>query len=244
QARRLMTNEANAAVKGALKAGAQEVVVNDSHGTMCNIYVSSLSSQAKLISGTPKRLGMMEGINSNFDAAIFIGYHTRSGSQGILNHSYNSRVVRGIKINGEDYGEFGMNALVAGDHGVPVVFVSGCHLLIEEAKNHIKNIHSAEVKRSINRVTSENLHPDVACERIEKGVVHALQNKSLYQSYQLNANNLTFDLMFKDTLMADVAATLPIIEKSDLECVRFNTNNITNGYLIIRSLIMMTNNYA
>jgi len=48
--RRLMTEEANAAIKGAFEAGATEVVVNDSHGSMRNLLIEELHPAAKLIS--------------------------------------------------------------------------------------------------------------------------------------------------------------------------------------------------
>src|SRR5690625_5012441 len=128
QARVLMTNEANAAIKGAVQAGADEIVVNDSHGSMRNICIEMLSEEARLISGSPKRLAMMEGITQDFDAAIFIGYHAKSGSQGILNHTYSGKAIGQVKVNDVEYGEFGLNALIAGEYNVPVVFVSGCDL--------------------------------------------------------------------------------------------------------------------
>lgn len=239
QARILMTHEANAAVKGALKAGAKEIVVNDSHGTMRNIYVELLEKEAKLISGSPKRNGMVEGIDENFDAAVFIGYHTKSGSQGILNHTYNGRVVSSIKINGEELGEFGINALVCGELDVPVVFVSGCNLLAEEAKSLIENIYTAEVKRTVNQVASENVHPEVAREMIEDGVAEALENYQSIKPYRLEGEAFHFELEFYKTLQADMAAILPFVKEKDPLTVEFRTDNVTDGYRIIRSLLMM-----
>lgn len=244
QARKLMTNEANAAIQGALEAGARDIVVNDSHGTMRNIDPELLRKEAKLISGSPKRLGMMEGIDSRFQAAIFIGYHTRSGSEGILNHTYNGRVVSKVKINNQEFGEFGINALIAGEYGVPAVFVSGCNLLVEEAKKHIQNIHSAQVKHTINRVTTESLHPDMACELIKNGVIQALQHNEIVKPYKLTNRNYDFELYFTNTLLADVAETLPLVQRKDPLCISYRVDNIIEGYLILRSLIMMANNYV
>ena len=74
RARRLMTQEVNAAVEGALQAGASYILVNDSHGTMRNILPELLHPEADLITGSPKPLSMMQGIDPTFDAAFFIGY--------------------------------------------------------------------------------------------------------------------------------------------------------------------------
>src|SRR5882762_1264788 len=74
--RRLMTAEANAAVEGALAAGATQVLVNDSHWFMRNLLAEELHQTAELVSGDPKPHSMMQGIEQQggFDAALFIGY--------------------------------------------------------------------------------------------------------------------------------------------------------------------------
>ncbi len=88
-ARRWMTEEANAAIQGALDAGATEIVVNDSHGGMKNLIASEINPNAYLITGSPKPLSMMQGIDETFDAVIFIGYHAKAGTKdGVLDHTY------------------------------------------------------------------------------------------------------------------------------------------------------------
>lgn len=238
-AREYMTNEANAAIAGALDAGATEIVVNDSHGTMRNIYPHLLRKEAKLISGAPKRLSMMEGISGDYAAAVFIGYHTKASHQGVLNHTYNSRVIQSIKVNGEQMGEFGINALLAGKFNVPVVFVSGCQLTIAEAKEHVPTIGSNEAKRSINRVTAEGVHPEVSCESIRAGVKEALVRRATIEPYRLADDSYTFELCFVNTMCADTAATLPIVEQTSPLTVRFTNDDIVDGFLTLRSLIMM-----
>src|SRR6266571_6644028 len=82
--RRLMTAEANAAVEGAVAAGATGVVVNDSHWHMRNLLAEELHQTAELVSGDPKPRSMVQGIDEQepggFDAALFIGYHARAGT--------------------------------------------------------------------------------------------------------------------------------------------------------------------
>jgi len=86
---RLMTLEANAAVEGALDAGATEVVVNDGHGKARNILPELMHRKARLIQGAVKPLGICAGIDDNFDLALAVGYHAPpSRADGILNHAY------------------------------------------------------------------------------------------------------------------------------------------------------------
>src|ERR671911_2851939 len=118
--RRLMTNEANAAIAGALEAGATAVVVNDSHWLMRNLLAEELNPAAELLSGGPKRLSMVEGIGDGFDAAMFIGYHAQAGTRhATIDHTYTSRVYE-VRLNGEPVGELALNAAMAGVHGVAV----------------------------------------------------------------------------------------------------------------------------
>lgn len=111
--RRLMTLEVNAAVAGAADGGADAVVVNDSHGRMSNILIEELDVRAELISGSPKPLGMMQGVEDSVDLAFLIGYHAASGTaSAVLDHTTNGTVHQ-VRLNGEPLGEAGMNAYMA-----------------------------------------------------------------------------------------------------------------------------------
>ncbi|GAA3166939.1 hypothetical protein GCM10020255_053070 [Rhodococcus baikonurensis] len=79
RAQMLMTAETNAAIAGAFDAGATSVLVNDSHGTMDNLLHADLDPRARLIFGTPKMQCMAEGLTSDHDVALFVGYHAPAG---------------------------------------------------------------------------------------------------------------------------------------------------------------------
>jgi len=238
RARMLMTDEINSAIQGAINGGASEIIVNDSHGTMRNIYQEQLSPEAKLILGSPKQLQMMEGIDETYDAALFVGYHTRMGQNGILNHTFNGRVIRSIKINDFEYGEFGLNSLIAGYYNVPVVFVSGCNLLAKEAIDLIPDIQTGIVKETINRMTALNEHPynskNIIKEKSETGVLKRNKIKPLSLD-----SPFTVSVEFLNTGLADAAEILPIVKREDPLTVTFSSSNIVDSYRIIRSLIMM-----
>ena len=87
--RELMTGDVNAAVDGALAAGAKHIVVNDSHASMTNILIEKLNPSAELVSGAPKPNAMMEGISTDVDAVIFVGYHASSRTRAaVLAHTW------------------------------------------------------------------------------------------------------------------------------------------------------------
>jgi D-amino peptidase len=205
--RRLMTNEANAAVAGALEAGATRVLVNDSHWLMRNLLAEELHPEAELLSGGPKRLSMVEGIQSGFDAAMFIGYHARAGTrEAIIDHTYTSRVYE-VRINGQAVGELALNAAMAGVHGVPVALVSGDQSLAAEARDLLgSNLETVVVKEAVGRFAARSLPPALACQRIRSGAASALGRKHSPFTFEAPVR---VEVDFIVSQMADMAELVP-----------------------------------
>ena len=161
--RRLLLAEVNAAIEGALAGGASEIVVNDSHSAMRNLPPDALAGQASYISGSHKPLYMMQGLDSSFDAVLFVSYHGSIGAAAGLSHTYNPRAVIEARLDGVVTGEAGINALVAAHYGVPVVLVTGDRCACEETAALIPGVHAAVVKDPVSRVAAHSLHPARAC---------------------------------------------------------------------------------
>ena len=183
--RKIMAKETNAAIKGAIEAGATEIIVRDSHGSARNILPEMLIKNAKLIrdwSGSHK--SMMEGIDKTFDAVVFIGYHGKAGTpDATLEHTMSGSIMD-VSINGISLPEAGLNALIAGHFNVPIVFLSGDLAICKQATDLFGELETVAVKEGIGKAAL-NLHPDVACEKIKKGVKTALSNLTNYRPYKL-----------------------------------------------------------
>lgn len=134
--REILTGEVNAAIRGARRSGARSFVVNEGHGG--NLFGSilpwSLDTAALLVRGWPKPMVMSTGLDSSAGAAFFIGFHAGAGTPGLLSHTY---AFDRITINGRWMNETGINALVAGEYGVPVVLVSGDAVAIQQAREQL-----------------------------------------------------------------------------------------------------------
>ncbi len=160
--RKTMLAEVNAAIEGALKGGAQEIFVNDSHWNMRNMLIEDLHPAAVLLSGAPKPFSMMAGIDKTFDAVFFTGYHARAGSEfANIDHTYNGPdIVQGVWLNGVEVGEYGLNAALAGYFGVPVVLMTGDQTACAQAKELLgADLETVTVKEATGRVSAKNLHP-------------------------------------------------------------------------------------
>src|SRR4051812_31991331 len=122
---RLLLGEVNAAIEGALTAGASAVTVTDAHGLMANLAPDLLAGQASYRSGRHEPDYMMAGLDGTYDAVLFIGYHGAMPAPSVLSHTYNPRAVSDARIGGVRAGESGINALAAAGHGVPVAGGAG-----------------------------------------------------------------------------------------------------------------------
>jgi D-amino peptidase len=183
--RKIMTMETNAAIEAALESGASEIVVRDGHGSKTNIIPGLLHRKAKLVRGvTDRPENMMLGINDTFDAVMFIGYHAKAGTkEGVLAHTSSGNVID-LSVNGVSLPEGGYNALLAGLHDVPTVFVAGDNWICEQMGDLLGEVVTCETKTGMG--TAEiGLHPDEVGERIKKGVSDALSDLSRFNPYKL-----------------------------------------------------------
>jgi D-amino peptidase len=209
-ARRLMTEEANAAIRGAFEGGAKQVVVSDSHGGngMRNLLIELLDERAELILGSPRALGQMEGLDASFDAVLLIGYHTRHGAAGVLSHTTNGQAIANVWVNEQLLGEIGLNALLAGHFGIPVALISGDDKTIAEAQTQVPGAVGITVKQALGRYAARCLHPVKARALIQEGTKTALARLTQLTPL-VTSTPATLRVQFKETGSAESAATVP-----------------------------------
>src|SRR5512138_1667176 len=213
--RSLMTDDVNAAVRGAFAAGATEVVVADGHWNGSNILIEELDPRARLNSGSPSPLSMMQGIDHDVDGVCFVGYHARHGSSpAVLDHTWSDTCVAGVWLNDAPAGEYTLNAGVAGYFGVPVVMCSGDQTACAQMVEQLGALETAVVKRATGRFSAECLGPDQTIPLIEsaaRAAVERLVNKTAPTPFVVKAPvKITVQLVSSD--MADRAMLLPGVE--------------------------------
>ncbi|MCI4135729.1 D-aminopeptidase DppA [Bacillus vallismortis] len=174
--RLIMTEEANYCIAEAFNSGCTEVLVNDSHSKMNNLLVEKLHPEADLISGDVKPFSMVEGLDDTFTGALFLGYHARASTPGVMSHSMIFG-VRHFYINDRPVGELGLNAYVAGYYDVPVLMVAGDDRAAKEAEELIPNVTTAVVKQTISRSAVKCMSPAKAGRLLTEKTAFALQNK-------------------------------------------------------------------
>jgi len=233
-----MAADVNAAVHGALAAGATEIIVNDSHGSMRNIDPAAVHPQATLISGSPKPLSMMQGIDASFAACILVGYHARAGTENaILDHTISGSVVRAIRVNGIEMPELGLNAAIAGYYGVPVVLVSGDTAVCRQAAEILgKDVVAVAVKEAIGRQAAKLVPFSEAQNSIQSGVKEALKKLSAAKPFKLAAP-YRFELDYHISAQADMGAMIPGVQRIGARTLAFTAEDYIEGFRTLRAMI-------
>ncbi|MGA2586111.1 MAG: M55 family metallopeptidase [Candidatus Aminicenantales bacterium] len=231
--RALMTQEANAAIQGAVAAGATEILVRDGHDSGRNILPEMLDSRARLLRDwTYGPLSMMEGIDKTFDAVIFIGYHARAGTpDAVLKHTMTTKLLD-VTINGRKMPEAGINGLIAGYFGVPVVLVSGDQAIARQARELFGDIETVVVKEAIS-TAAIMLHPSVARDLIKEKTMVALKRLKDFKPLKTNPP-FALDVSFADEALAQKASYIPGAVRKDEHTVSFTTNNFMDMLKLFR----------
>jgi D-amino peptidase len=239
EARERMIADVNAVIDAAIEAGATDVLVNDAHDRMGNLILSKLNAKARLISGFTKPYGMMQGVEGR-DAALLIGYHARMGATpAVLDHTLYGGSVSRVHLNGQEVGEAELNASLAGEFGVPVIFLSGDNTVCELAEKFIGPwLRTAAVKRAIGRGAAESLHPDVTAGLLRTGVIEALQGLDEAHPTQVDLP-CDVQIEFLATEMTDSAMISPWAERVDGRTVRFRSETMVDAYRTIEVLGML-----
>lgn len=239
RARKLMAEDANAAIRGAFAGGATDVVVNDSHGGQRNLLPEDLDPRARLISHSFKRHGMMEGLDESFDAIIFVGYHAKAGApRGLFAHT-GSGVVRDLQINGTSVGEGGMNAALAAWYGVPVAMVTGDDAAIDEVKAAAPGVRGVAVKRAINTRAVELVPLAEARKQIEAGAKEAVA--AAKKPALARKGPYTVTMQFRDVTIPEVMNAFREMERVAPDTLRFQRDALPEAYRLIRVLYRFIN---
>ena len=228
-----MTNEVLAACEGAIAAGATEIIVRDAHAKGCNINPTRLPKRVTLIRGWSYCPNcMVEGIDENFDAAMFIGYHSAAGRHGNpLSHTLSDKHT-GITVNGRRASEFMLYSWAAALYGVPTVFLSGDKMLCEDDADLHPALYTVSVKDGLGGATY--------CRSIEDTLpeIRAKSEQSLRQNLGAAKINLPdsfeVEIFFNEHSYAEKVSHFPDVRKISDNTITFRRKDF---YEVLRTLM-------
>lgn len=242
--RRLLQDEVNAAIDGALAAGATEILVNDSHSTMQNLRPAELHGGARYLSGRIKPMYMMEGLDPSYDAVLFVSYHGSMASEAsTLSHTYNPKSVARVLLNGVEVGESGINALVALGHGVPIVLVTGDDTTAREASAICPDVVTAVVKHSVSRFAADSMHPAAACELIRERAQQAVESLGTARLPQITLP-ATLQVSLRDAGLAQVATRVAGVRQVDPVTIEITDDDPVRLYQTFITVVLLARGTA
>lgn len=230
-AQTMMANDINAAAAGAFAAGATQVIVNDAHNAGNNLLIDQLDERIDLISGNIRPLSMAQGAELGCDAALLIGYHKRKGGKGVISHSYAYGSMVEMRINGKLASEHDLVGLCIGAYGIPVVFLSGDNLVIEDAKKSIPGLYTVETKVAISNNAALCHHPKRNAGAIARTVEQALRNykKDGVKPMKIEGE-IRLDVRYSAEIQAELAMKAPQTVRLDEVTVRYQGEEYLGVY--------------
>jgi len=213
--RELITDDASAAAAGCFDAGATEVLVGEAHANMRNLIPERLDPRAKFLSGEPKPLNHMAGLDETFDAAMLVGYHARAGTlNAVMCHTY-SLCIYSLRFNGIEVGELGTDAAIAGHFGVPVVMVAGDEAACAEARALLgPGVQTMAVKKGLGRFVAEMLPLGAARAAIRAGAAAGLRDRAACKPFVI-APPVRVEVTFTSPSHADALFGFPGLRRVD-----------------------------
>lgn len=230
-AREMMTREVNAAVRGAFDGGATEVVVSDSHNVGLNLLPDELDERASLVMGSPRPLSMMEGVQSGFDAAFLVGYHSMAGTaDSNIVHVYTRRIQQ-LELNGTIIGEIGISAALAGHYDVPVALVTGDEKTAVEAASLLQGVETVEVKKGIGAYAALCMSPKRSTDLIYAGAKRAMTRIQSFQPWRVTSP-VAVKVRLTSASSVDRVQHIPGVERLDGLTVAYEANDAVAAFHI------------
>ena len=236
RARKWMADEANACIDGAASAGADRFCVNDSHGAMHNIHADEIDPRAELLVGTAKPWSMGQGIDGGYDTCFFVGYHARAGHpKGVLDHTYASRAIYELRLNGKPVGETTLNAYLAGHFGASVSLVAGDDATCAEARQLLgRDVVTVRTKDAAGRFAAKVRHPSAVCDELREGASRAIA--SAIKPLAPKGRN-EVELAFLTSAMADMAELIPGTRRAGARSVAYAGRDYLEVYKAMLAMV-------
>lgn len=212
---RCMTDEVNAAVEGAVAAGATEVIACEAHP----YDYERLHPKAQLFQG------VIFDAPGGADALFFVGRHAMSNvADGVLSHTGSSRSIREVRVNGRAFGEMGLCAALFGGRGIPTALVTGDEAACREAHEFFEDVEAVSVKKGFGLHSALSLSHDESCRVIREGASRALGRLAAFKPFTVEGA-VTIEVEFTRPQVAEWVCRIPRIERTDPRTTRYEAEN-------------------
>jgi D-amino peptidase len=228
---RRATGEVNAAIAGALEAGATTIYVNENHSGR-DLILEEVHPAAQVLVGKPKPLMTLDDIDESFAAVFLIGIHARAGSErAVMDHTWGAKTLQELRVNGTPIGEIGLNALLAGEYGVPVTLCTGDDKAMAEAQQLLGDVETVVVKTGLDRYAARCRHRTVVEAEIRQNAERALLHSKRYRPFSLG-RPVVIEIDWTTSVFAEWTSQIPTSERTGPRTVRWACANFVSAMRI------------
>ena len=222
EGRDLLIADVNAASAAALAAGADELIVCDTHHGGGNLQPEKMLSDPR-ITYLFRSVGLqdgkrrwMPGLDHAVDYLMLPGHHAKAGTPGaFLPHAW-SLDWADVRINGQSVGEIGLETCYAGYWNVPLVFVQGDEACCAETAAQFPGAVTAAVKRAVAADRCVGPDPEEARRLTAQKVVEAVERTRSARPAPYKPDlPLTVSIRMASLEGAERAAGRPGVERLD-----------------------------
>lgn len=224
--RRLFTGDVNACVAGLTAGGATDVLVNEAHSAQRNLLLEELDPRARMLTGRHKPLSMMQGVESGVDGVVLLGYHAGAGEEGVLAHTYMENSMVGVWLDGVPASEGRLNAALAAEHGAPILLITGDDRTCADAAAYAPGARAIAVKECVSRYAAICDPPERTAEAIRTGAEGAMDRAGRGEGH---AEPHRVEVEFDAAQLADAAAVVPTVERTDVRRVAYDAPDMTEA---------------
>jgi len=230
-ARKFLTGDVNAAIRGAMDAGAVDIVVLDGHGAAFSVILEDLDPRAALIRG--RRLLELEGLDESFDLMFAVGAHSMAGTpDGILTHTLSHSGIDNIWLNGKLVGEIGLWAALAGHYDVALGLLTGDLAAVKEAETLLGKIETVVVKEATSRFAARCLNPQASQKLIWEAAKRAVTRAEEFKPF-MPETPIELRVQYHDGDRAEIVSKRKGVTRIDGRTVSFRGDNMLEVYSIL-----------
>jgi D-amino peptidase len=179
---------------------------------------------------------MGQGIDGDYDTCFFVGYHARAGHpKGVLDHTYASRAIYELRLDGKAVGETTLNAYLAGYFGATVSLVAGDDATCAEARALLgRDVVTVRTKVAAGRFAAKMLHPSRVCDALRDGAAKAVETKLRPLAPKGRSE---VELAFLTSAMADMAELIPGTRRAGARSVAYGAKDYLEVYKALLAMV-------
>lgn len=227
--RSCLTADVNHVIQGAFEGGASSVTVKDTHEVGFNCLVSRLDSRADYRGGhyvKPSLFGDISGL----DLILYVAIHAASGTRDAFFPHTHYGIFSEVRINGKPVGEMDVYGGYLGEYGIPIGFVSGEDVAVEQAQKSLPWAKGVVVDKRKEAYTSgekSRIYLAEGREQLRKTAAQAVRHASDMKPLRLKGP-LHFEAEFRNRQLADKFNTWGFKQTGTM--VTWEADNMIQGF--------------